>query len=41
MLDALRGYEGDVRAGGFPGEEQSFRMESGEKKKLDELLDRA
>lgn len=41
MLDALKGYEGDVTAGGFPGEEQTFRMDPGEKNKLDKLLDRA
>ncbi len=41
MLDALKGYEADVTAGGFPGEEQTFRMDPGEKDKLDKLLDRA
>ena len=40
MLDALKGYAGDVRAGGFPGEGQTFRMDSGEKEKLEKLLDR-
>ena len=41
MLDALKGFEGDVTAGGFPGEEQTFRMDRGEKNKLDKLLDGA
>ena len=41
MLDALKGFEGDVTAGGFPGEKQTFRMDPGEKNKLDKLLDRA
>ena len=40
MLDALKDYEGEVAAGGFPGKEQTFRMARGEKKKLDKLLDR-
>jgi 3-methyl-2-oxobutanoate hydroxymethyltransferase len=40
MLDALKGYESDVKAGGFPGKEQTFLMEPGEKKKLDKLLDK-
>lgn len=40
MLDALRGYEGDVMAGGFPGEEQTFHMDPGEKEKLVHLLER-
>lgn len=41
MLNALKGYEGDVTAGGFPGEEQTFHMDPGEKEKLDNLLERA
>jgi hypothetical protein len=41
MLGALKGFEEDVTAGGFPGEEQTFRMKRGEMKKLEKLLDRA
>jgi 3-methyl-2-oxobutanoate hydroxymethyltransferase len=41
MLDALKGYEEAVTSGGFPGENQTFLMDRGEKKKLDKLLDRA
>ena len=41
MLDALKGFEGDVTTGGFPDKEQTFRMDRGEKKKLDKLLDRS
>jgi 3-methyl-2-oxobutanoate hydroxymethyltransferase len=40
MLEALGNYAKDVQIGGFPGKEQTFHMEPGEKKKLIKLSDK-
>ena len=41
MLDALKGYEADVTAEGFPGAGQTSRMDPWEKERFEKQLDLA